>query len=257
MKKTILLFAVLLAGANNNSTAQKIEPEFKFFFYFEDAAGNKDTICFGYDTNATSGIDTIFGEEDIKSVPFDTNLDVRIAEPYLWMPPEGYINFDPTTFHTKKQIINFSSCFHLSNYPQAILISTNKFPISVSWSNQNSFLDTCISRSILNHMNPGWWFDVGSLYSSGFWSGYYNVFLGSVNNFVYDSIDYYYGYTNKPPEYYIDGNQDTVRLLYFCFYSLRAMTLGADEKMQYGRHILYIPALVMIIFLLKSITIVM
>ena len=46
---------------------------------FQDAAGNRDTLILGYDSNASDTIDTFFNEMNILSTSFDTGLDVRVG----------------------------------------------------------------------------------------------------------------------------------------------------------------------------------
>ncbi|HQD34550.1 MAG TPA: hypothetical protein PKU81_03570, partial [Bacteroidales bacterium] len=60
-------------------------PEFKFYLAFEDSAGNKDTIWLGYDPSATLGIDILFGEENIKGIPFNEPFEVRISNDWFFM----------------------------------------------------------------------------------------------------------------------------------------------------------------------------
>lgn len=49
---------------------------FEATIWFEDAAGNRDSIVVGYDTLATEDIDPAFGEAEITS-PFDSVFEVR------------------------------------------------------------------------------------------------------------------------------------------------------------------------------------
>jgi len=57
--------------------------EFSFQMYFQDSAGNKDTLTIGYDVNATDSIDAIFGETNIISTPLSPGLDVRVTNEWL------------------------------------------------------------------------------------------------------------------------------------------------------------------------------
>jgi hypothetical protein len=65
----ILLLPALLYG---QKTAQ-----WETKFYFEDAAGNRDTITVGYDDEANYKYNPDFGEVDIKDVPWDSVFEVR------------------------------------------------------------------------------------------------------------------------------------------------------------------------------------
>ena len=54
--------------------------EFSFSMYFKDAAGNKDTLVFGYDGNATHGLDPQFGETDYYGQQMNSELCVFAAD---------------------------------------------------------------------------------------------------------------------------------------------------------------------------------
>lgn len=50
--------------------------EFSFPLYFEDASGAKDTIIYGYDEDASDGIDSVFGEENLINKISDSTFTV-------------------------------------------------------------------------------------------------------------------------------------------------------------------------------------
>lgn len=79
LKNKLMLFASIIFCIQ--CFAQN--PEFKFYLAFEDSAGNKDTIWLGYDSSATLGIDTLFGEENIKGIPFNEPFEVRISNDWF------------------------------------------------------------------------------------------------------------------------------------------------------------------------------
>ncbi len=68
----IFLVPILLQG---QKTAQ-----WETKFYFEDAAGNRDTITVGYDLDANFTYNPDFGEVDIKDVPWDSVFEVRAGQ---------------------------------------------------------------------------------------------------------------------------------------------------------------------------------
>ena len=113
MKKSLLILFLLPMYL----TAQE---EFSFQLYFEDAVGNRDTVTVGYDDNATHAIETAFGEEDIKSLPWDNQCEVRITD-------------FSKTFHTKKQIIK-NHCGEFWNILEPIFIDIKnpQFPLTIS-----------------------------------------------------------------------------------------------------------------------------
>ena len=73
MKKLAFVFALL---AQVFPFAGQLEPNFQTTLYFEDAAGNRDTIVVGLDTLADAFYNPQFGEMDI-SAPFDSVFEVR------------------------------------------------------------------------------------------------------------------------------------------------------------------------------------
>ena len=141
--------------------------EFSFAMYFEDAAGNKDTLIVGYDINATDTIDSIFGEINIISQPLDREFDVRVTDELLKR------SHSPTltpTYHTKKQIIRHP-CFPVGysyGYPvMSIDFKCTHWPVTATW-DSTLFTDTCRNVSLLTSQNPGGWWDGITLYSDLF-----------------------------------------------------------------------------------------
>ena len=75
------LFALLHSTAGAELYAQNT-PYFDMVLYFEDAVGNRDSVSFGYDQDASSNLDIEWGEEEI-TTPFGAIFEVRIAEPTI------------------------------------------------------------------------------------------------------------------------------------------------------------------------------
>lgn len=150
MKPIIFLVALI---ATFSSYAQ----EFSFELYFEDAVGNKDTLILGYDPMATDSIDVVFGETNIISDPWDSLFDVRITDKFFI---RGDSESDTATFHTKKQIVNYS-CNTRPHTLSAIDIKAKYWPVTASW-NSVLFQDSCLNGSIFTSFHPGGWWDVGS-----------------------------------------------------------------------------------------------
>lgn len=135
--KKLLIFAI---SFSNLLFAQE---EFSFELYFEDALGNKDTLILGYDSNATNGIDPLFGELNMTGQPWDNTFEVRAGNGYLGEPdfPLNINNFD---YQTKKQI-KFKDCLVGQRYGIPLIIKTNNPPIQINWtSNPDVFgNDSC------------------------------------------------------------------------------------------------------------------
>jgi hypothetical protein len=169
MKKLLLIFFVLPIYL----TAQE---EFSFQLYFEDALGNRDTVTVGYDENATYGIDTAFGEEDIISLPWLNPCEVRITD-------------FPKTFHTKKQIFPNHCGENWGNwYPMAIHVKNPQFPLNISW-DYTIFQNECIIGSVLANVPLHLWFD---LYRTAyFMKGSNEITFTNIplNNFYLNYID--------------------------------------------------------------------
>lgn len=150
MKKWI--FYTLFVFVGGNCFAQT--PEFEFQLYFEDAAGNKDTVTLGYDALATDSIDAAFGEVNILNQPWGNGLDVRIGNlTYMTMPQAGgpCYNYWPivwdnpnNSFLTKKQILSNSYCYNNEHRSDTISIqfTTNNLPIKITW-DEDIFTDIC------------------------------------------------------------------------------------------------------------------
>jgi hypothetical protein len=147
-----LLTLILLSSFNGNA-----QEEFSFQLYFEDAAGNRDTLILGYDDNATTYIDVAFGEENIIAQPWDSIFDTRITDEYwnrVFYSPSG-----PGTFHTKKQIITFDAPSVYINF--VIDMKVVHWPITLSWDsfvfNETNFTN----GSFITSAQYGVWGDWG------------------------------------------------------------------------------------------------
>lgn len=126
--------------------------QLSFPMYFEDAKGNKDTIILGYDPDATSGIDAIFGELDIMGQAFNQGLDVRISNAHA-----SWSGSDSGTFELKKQIVKFNCTSW--NYANCIEITTKNWPVTASW-DKSLFTDNCNYGTFFTSCLPGGFFDV-------------------------------------------------------------------------------------------------
>jgi hypothetical protein len=92
MRRNILTASFILltmAGGPFFLSAQQT-PHFLTTLYFEDAAGNQDSIEFGYDYTATEGMDAAFGEYELTD-PFDPVFEVRAASrDFVFQPTPAY-----------------------------------------------------------------------------------------------------------------------------------------------------------------------
>lgn len=148
MKKQILYLLFILLTFQGFS--QSLTPEFEFELYFEDAAGNKDTLIIGYDENATDSIDTSFGEINLINQPWSSdNFEVFITDRGI-----------TPTIKTKKQIVNPPCTNDWQNWTYRSLffsIKNAEFPIQLSL-NTNLLENHCLNGSFLAvDDDPRWW----------------------------------------------------------------------------------------------------
>lgn len=196
MKKSYYLFFVFTL----NVLVVKAQ-QFEFPIFFENAQGEKDTIIMGYDPEATTGIDTAFGEVNIKGTPF-SGFDVRNTDvnySYLWCSINE--NVDYSTFHSKKQITN-DNCEIPWGPFNAIIFEHIHFPVTVSW-DRSAFAEYCTSGPMISDWHPGGWYDAPCENSQGI------INMSEEDYFVFD--------TAAVALHTIEG--DTVNYLFFGFFN--------------------------------------
>jgi hypothetical protein len=125
--KTIINHALFLFCALSScfTNAQFLEPQIKFDLYFQDAIGNMDTVTLGFDQRSDGTlIDTIFGEKQLRGVPFDSVFEVRGAA------TSGYtVQSNPIVHH-----YNPIYCTTLPNVQYlAVYIYARHWPIIITW----------------------------------------------------------------------------------------------------------------------------
>jgi len=111
--------------------------EYCFPLYFEDAAGNKDTIYFGETSSGTFEIDEQLGETNLLNQPTDTIFDVFFTDAAtcdiyrgLW---DCYLFMDQTpSYITKKQFIGRPGLY---NWYELGMIAKN-WPVTISWNQE-------------------------------------------------------------------------------------------------------------------------
>jgi len=148
--------------------------QFSTQFFFTDTLGNRDTVTVGFDPAATLGVDTIFGEVDMKEIPFGEELEVRVGQlnhhDLGCFPNDGPLNFhnidsDESGFiiMTGRKEINGISCENGNLTYQffgktTFFIKNNDLPVMINW-DAEVFLDTCLIESFITDWHPGLWFD--------------------------------------------------------------------------------------------------
>ena len=177
--------------------------EFSFQMFLEDATGQKDTLVFGYDANASDSIDASFGENDISNVPFGDTFEARIIR-----FDYDDVDFDlfmtgSSSFHLKKQI-KAKACTE-EEFPlvSAVHLSNAQYPVMVSWES-NLFDDACLKQSLITDWHPGGWFDA--------------VFGGEQGPFYmrdHDTVEF-----SETTHKFISESNDTTGVLFFTMASV-------------------------------------
>lgn len=103
--------------------------EYSFPFYFEDSAGNRDTLYFGFDQAASFGIDEKFGELNILGQPYDSTFCAFFTDAVSKEEWDCRLHNGKTpTYITKKQYVN------LWNNPFIeIGLNARSWPVKISW----------------------------------------------------------------------------------------------------------------------------
>jgi len=119
---------VLLVFLNLFSLISKSQ-EYSFPLYFEDSAGNKDTIYFGFDQSASFGIDEKLGEFNIIGLPYDSTFFAFFTDAGSKEEWDCRLeNEKIPTYITKRQYVN------LRNNPFIeIGLNVRNWPVIISW----------------------------------------------------------------------------------------------------------------------------
>ena len=183
--------------------------EFSVELFFEDSAGNQDSIILGYDDNATDAIDESFGETNIITIPYNSGLDVRVSDEMTSRntSPDPI----PATYHTKTQIFQKNCPTNFSI--QAIDIVTENWPVTVTWNNL-LFDDNCRNGSVFTGIIPGGWWDVQS--PSEYDCGFFRVQLLYDNQVTFCDNTYYPEYPPTNSAFLTDDNL-IVSVFWFTF----------------------------------------
>jgi hypothetical protein len=215
MKKQILYILFILLTFQCFS--QSFTPEFEFQLYFEDAAGNKDTLIIGDASVATNLIDTVFGEENIINQPWNSVFEVRASNKY-W---EGYPFADTALMQAKKAIVNKDE---VGNNYITFDIKAENWPVTISWDStlfhgQNDSLQ--YAGSWMTAWEYGQWWDGGGqpLYL-------YNQNQMLLTNEVLPQTSL----NNILTSLYTTNNNDTIYTMWFNFQDSSAFTMSIKNN---------------------------
>ncbi|NUQ26119.1 MAG: T9SS type A sorting domain-containing protein [Saprospiraceae bacterium] len=144
MKNLIRLgLIIILTDSILNTLQAQPTPYFEMTLYFEDTVGNRDTIIFGYDIDASSDIDPEWGEVEL-TTPFDSVFEVRI----------GNANF-PYSNKLASKIINSTSIAQNCYYGSGAYLYFHVIhqPVKIWWDKSQLLNDECFSGAfIINHI---------------------------------------------------------------------------------------------------------
>lgn len=198
----ILYFLLFLS----NIALAQTEPSFQSRFFFEDAAGNKDTLYWGADLSATLDSDPQFGENFINE-PFDSIFEVRATtEPYF---------SDYTTNPIVVPASDLPSQFDCDVADGGffyILMSLKYPPVTITWDNTD-FNDICRLTSFLTPIEH----NLIDTPDDDFWDCSPNVCTAESNSFQFDFLHESYGCLSAPDfgiyrvEELNNGVNDTLR----------------------------------------------
>jgi len=212
-----LLFIILLPAI---SVAQ----EYSFPLFFEDAAGNKDTLYFGFDDSATFGVDEMFGEVNLIDEPLDSVFDVFFTDAATnqGILPSGNEIIDhclelphTPTYILKKQINYYNA--YPNDYFEFGIIAQN-WPVTITWiqkkmedyvkhmgfQNANLFLYSWHPPQSL----------IGDVHCCGNWPNDYTI-LNKTANVVVDKSNFCH--------YSSTITKDSVNLFYISFSSFTSI----------------------------------
>lgn len=160
MKRFVICGAMFLSFPSQNFA--QTTPLFEMPLYFEDAAGNRDTLIIGYDTMALGSLHPILDGAEITG-PFDSIFEVRAFHLFDWF--DGDLNIQMS-----KKII--ADCEWSSGLPcgvsndLVILMSCKYPPITITYdSTRLTHPDSCRGNTILTRdwliFFLQYWWDAG------------------------------------------------------------------------------------------------
>lgn len=119
--------------------------EYSFPIYFEDSAGNKVTLDFGFDQSASFGIDESLGELNLLGQAYDSTFSVFFTDAVTKEEWDCRLENEKTsTYLTKRQYINLWNDRFIE-----IGLKAKNWPVKISW-DQKSIKDFDIDQYLEN-----------------------------------------------------------------------------------------------------------
>ncbi|MGB4849592.1 MAG: T9SS type A sorting domain-containing protein [Saprospiraceae bacterium] len=154
----ITTFACCLFLSFNSKGQQAI---FETSIFFQDAAGNRDTIIIGADTTANELVNPHLGEF-LLTEPWKNRFEVRVTK---WDQYQDHFWFGDPLYQYNKRIVDLPYVPDCGYTPSVVfLIHTNYFPVTVTWDTVLWSIDNneCLMNGSFFHhsheiLEPGWW----------------------------------------------------------------------------------------------------
>jgi hypothetical protein len=155
--KTILTLIILLVSVVLHGQPKVFE------LWFEDSAGNRDTLWFGYDPTATFGVDEHLGEVNLMGEPYDSTLFAFFTDALSDETTPSIEMTYPSNYIMKTQFVKDIY------YPHEIGVIAKNWPVKISWQSADFKGQTeqywqsewakYYSFIITSWHPPGGWFD--------------------------------------------------------------------------------------------------
>jgi len=147
-----LILSILFGGLLFTIVHAQQTAMWEMTVYVEDAVGNRDSVVIGVDTSASViEVNSQFGEEDIRHVPWDSILEVRAID----VVDEGFTAELETPFFQSKKAIGmipsvhvFDNCIRTSQIPPVVVRAVH-LPITISW-DSTKYDNICLVRSYVS-----------------------------------------------------------------------------------------------------------
>lgn len=169
MKRICFIILITIAGIHPT-----LAQEYSFPLYFEDSAGNKDTLWFGFDENATFDIDEELGEVNLINEPLDSVFNVFFTDAAVSIK-DWYFEFERSpNYISKKQYI---TGVYLPNWFELGIVA-KYWPVTISW-NKSEMQKYVSSFSYTANMFLYSWSPpqslLGDVYTCGTWPNDYTM----------------------------------------------------------------------------------
>ncbi|WP_282781506.1 T9SS type A sorting domain-containing protein [Phaeodactylibacter xiamenensis] len=139
---TVIVVTLVITVITATTAYCQQNARFQVALYFEDAAGNNDSLLIGFDANASNGFDPEFGEI-MDDSPMNAVFDVRAVDPDNYSPFSQEPLYQSLVTQSTNGAPDANHC--LTGGGAYIFIHAVHQPVRVWW-DQSRFLDTICYR---------------------------------------------------------------------------------------------------------------